>query len=356
MHDRYRGMRALTVEPRVADSARLDEMPRPGASEGEVLVRGVAVGICGTDREIIEGKYGAAPSNSDRLILGHESLGRVEEMRGEGSSLEVEDLVVAMVRHPDPVPCASCAAGEWDMCRNGKYTEHGIVGRHGFATEYYRLSADRLVAVPSSLGELGVLVEPASIVAKAWEHIDRIGARARWNPARVLVTGAGPIGLLGALFGQQRGLEVHVFDRSPTGIKPELVHGLGGTYHFGQLADVRVEADIILECTGASAVIWDVLSRTTRAGIVCLTGVSLGGHRMSVDIGQMNRDIVLENDVVFGTVNANRRHYEAAVAALSRADASWLRRMITRRIPLSQWQEALRNEKEDIKVVLQLTA
>jgi threonine dehydrogenase-like Zn-dependent dehydrogenase len=119
---------------------------------------------------------------------------------------------------------------------------------------------------------------------------------------------------------------------------------------------VTVEADIILECTGASAVIWDVLSLTTRAGIVCLTGVSLGGHRMPVDVGQMNRDIVLENDVVFGTVNANRRHYEAAVDALSRADASWLRRLITRRIPLARWSEALRNEAEDVKVVLELTA
>jgi threonine dehydrogenase-like Zn-dependent dehydrogenase len=348
-------MRALTVAAGVADSARLDDVPTPSADEGTVLVRGLAVGICGTDREITEGKYGRAPSGSDRLILGHESLGQVEEIHGKGSSLTVGDYVVGMVRHPDPVPCSSCAVGEWDMCRNGQYTEHGIVGRHGFATEYYRLSPDRLVTVPRQLGALGVLVEPASIVAKAWEHIDRIGGRASWNPARVLVTGAGPIGLLGALLGQQRGLEVHVFDRAPSGIKPELVHALGGTYHFGTLADVTVEADIILECTGASAVIWDVLSLTARAGIVCLTGVSLGGHRMSVDIGQMNRDIVLENDVVFGTVNANRRHYEAAVEALVRADASWLQRLITRRIPLSEWREALRNEKEDVKVVLELT-
>src|ERR687891_62360 len=117
MHDRYRAMRALTVEPRVADSARLDDMPFPGVNEGEVLIRGLAVGICGTDREITEGKYGKAPSRSDRLILGHESLGRVEEVRDNGARFKVGDLVVAMVRHPDPVPCASCAAGEWDMCR-----------------------------------------------------------------------------------------------------------------------------------------------------------------------------------------------------------------------------------------------
>ncbi|MGQ0713446.1 MAG: glucose 1-dehydrogenase [Gemmatimonadaceae bacterium] len=348
-------MRALTVAPRVANSARLDDMPLPAVREGDVLVRGVAVGVCGTDREITEGQYGQAPEGTDRLILGHESLGRVEEAIGS-SELAPGDLVVAMVRHPDPVPCANCAAGEWDMCRNGKYTEHGIMGRHGFAAEYYRVTPDRLVGVPASLGALGVLVEPTSIVAKAWEHIERIGARARWDPRRVLVTGAGPIGLLAALLGCQRGLEVHLFDRSKTGIKPELAQGLGGTYHASGFAEMDVDADIVLECTGASAVIWEVLSRTARSGIVCLTGVSMGGHRMAVDVGRLNRDIVLENDVVFGTVNANRRHYEAAVDALTKADASWLERLITRRVPLSRWQDALRNEAEDVKVVIDLAA
>ena len=346
-------MRALTVAPCVADSARLDDVEIPG--EGSVLVRGLVVGVCGTDREIIEGEYGKAPAGHDRLILGHEALGRVEEIAGD-TPLHGGDLVVPMVRHPDPVPCASCAAGEWDMCRNGQFTEHGILGRHGFAVEYYRTHPHRLVRVPESLGLLGVLVEPTSIVAKAWEHIERIGARALWEPRRALVTGAGPIGLLAALLGRQRGLEVHVFDRDPTGIKPELVHALGAQYHVGAVADVGADADVILECTGASSVIWDVLSRNARSGIVCLTGVSHGGHRMSVDVAQLNRNIVLENDVVFGTVNANRRHYEAAVDALERAEQSWLARLITRKVRLAEWARALRDEPDDVKVVIDLTA
>jgi glucose 1-dehydrogenase len=346
-------MRALTVVPRVADSARLDEMEVPG--EGGVLVRGLLVGVCGTDREIADGEYGTAPSGHDRLILGHEALGRIEEIDGH-STFHVGDLVVPMVRHPDPAPCANCAVGEWDMCRNGQFTEHGIAGRHGFAAEYYRIEPHRLLLVPDSLGELGVLVEPASIVAKAWEHIERIGARSLWEPRSVLVTGAGPIGLLAALLGVQRGLDVHVFDRDPTGIKPTLVHALGAEYHVGAVADVGVDADVILECTGASAVIWDVLSRNARSGIVCLTGVSHGGHRMAVDVAQLNRNIVLENDVVFGTVNANRRHYEAAMSALAQADRSWLERMITRRVPLAGWADALRNEPDDVKVVIDLAA
>jgi glucose 1-dehydrogenase len=346
-------MRALTVRPRVGDSARLDEVPVPDA--GSVLVRGLAVGICGTDREIVDGDYGQAPPGDDRLVLGHEALGRVERVDG-GGGVHVGDLVVPMVRHPDPVPCANCAAGEWDMCRNGQYTEHGILGRHGFAADYYRLEAERLVRVPNALGMLAVLIEPASIVAKAWEHIERIGTRALWKPRTALVTGAGPIGLLAALLGRQRGLAVHVFDRDPTGIKPELVRALGAEYHVGEVADVSDEADVIVECTGASAVIWDVLSRSARSGIVCLTGVSHGGQRMSVDVAQLNRTIVLENDVVFGTVNANRRHYEAAVDALCRADASWLARMITRRVPLAEWRAALRDEPDDVKVVFDLEA
>jgi glucose 1-dehydrogenase len=344
-------MRALTVVPRTAESARLDDLPIPG--EGDVLVRGLAVGVCGTDREIVDGEYGRAPPGHERLILGHEGLGRVEEISVAGA-VQLGDLVVPMVRHPDPVPCASCAAGEWDMCRNGQYTEHGIMGRHGFAADFYRLAADRLMRVPHSLGVLGVLVEPASILAKAWEHIERIGARSVWKPRTAMITGAGPIGLLAALFARQRGLAVHVLDRDPTGIKPELVHALGAEYYAGAVADVRVEADVIVECTGASSVIWDVLSRSARSGIVCLTGVSHGGHRMSVDIAQLNRSIVLENDVVFGTVNANRRHYEAAIDALSRADQSWLARMITRRVPLAEWRAALHDEPDDVKVVIDL--
>ena len=138
------------------------------------------------------------------------------------------------MRRPDPVPCASCAAGEWDMCRNGQYTEHGIKGLHGFGAEYFRVDPGFAVPVDRSLGLAGVLIEPTSVVAKAWEHIDRIAARAVWRPSRVLVTGAGPIGLLAALLARQRGFEVHVLDRVTDGPKPALVRDLGATYHSEQ--------------------------------------------------------------------------------------------------------------------------
>ena len=135
------------------------------------------------------------------------------------------DLVVGIVRRPDPVPCGNCAVGEWDFCRNGQYTEHGIKSHDGYCSERYRLHPEYAVKIDPGLGALGVLLEPTSVVAKAWEQVDRIGGRAHWDPQNVVVTGAGPIGLLAAMIGVQRGLEVHVFDQVTTGTKPDLVAG-----------------------------------------------------------------------------------------------------------------------------------
>jgi threonine dehydrogenase-like Zn-dependent dehydrogenase len=347
-------MHALTVLPGTAESVRLDVVPEPSLDEGSVLIRALALGVCGTDREIVAGEYGWAPPGRDRLILGHESLGRVEEAPPE-SGLAPGDLVVGIVRHPDPVPCENCAVGEWDMCRNGLYSEHGIKQLHGFGAEQFRLSPEFAVRVDPALGNLGVLLEPASVLAKAWEHIERIGRRALWEPRRVLVTGAGPIGLLAALLGVQRGLQVHVLDRVTEGPKPGLVRDLGATYHATGLDTLGFEPDIVIECTGAPAVVIEVMGRTARNGIVCLAGVSSGGRRTEVDAGMLNRTMVLENDVVFGSVNANRRHYEQAAGALAEADRAWLGRLITRRVPLHRWAEALEPQPGDVKTVIDFT-
>jgi len=320
-----------------------------------VLVRALALGICGTDREIVSGEYGTAPPGADRLVLGHESLGEVLEAP-PGTGVARGDLVVGIVRQPDPVPCVNCGAGEWDMCRNGRYTEHGIKELNGFGAERWRIDPAYLVKVDRSLGSLGVLLEPASVVAKAWEHTERIGRRGVWEPRRALITGAGPIGLLAALMASQRGLGVHVLERATSGIKPELVRALGGTYHTSAVADIGFDPDVIIECTAAASIVTEVIGRNAPNGIVCLAGVSAGGKKTLVDVGALNRSLVLENDVVFGSVNANRRHYEAAAKALAKADRGWLSRLVTRRVPLAQWSEALENRPEDVKTVLDFTA
>ena len=313
-------MRALTVIPGHEGSARLTEVPEPPADDGPVLVDTLAIGICGTDAEIVSGAYGWAPDGQERLVLGHESLGRVRKAP-EDSGLATGDLVVGIVRRPDPVPCANCEVGEWDMCRNGRYTERGIKERDGFASERYAIHPDFVVKVDPALGRLGVLLEPASVVAKAWEHVDRIGSRARWEPRKVLVTGAGPIGLLAAAMGVQRGLEVHVLDQVTDGPKPKLVAALGATYHHGSVAQACAGADVVLECTGVGQLVFDALADLAPGGVACLTGVSSGGRQLVVDPGALNRGMVLGNEVVFGSVNANRRHYQQAADALAKTDA-----------------------------------
>jgi threonine dehydrogenase-like Zn-dependent dehydrogenase len=345
-------MRAVTVIPLQQGSVDLTELPEPPDADGEVLVKTRAVGVCGTDLEIIGGEYGWAPPGEERLAIGHESLGEIMEAP-DGSGLEAGDLVVAIVRRPDPVPCPNCSIGEWDMCRNGQYTEWGIKEHHGYARERYRITPDFVVKVDSALGNLGVLLEPTTVVAKAWDHIQRIGSRAEWKPKTALVTGAGPIGLLAALIGRQLGLEVHVLDQVTEGLKPELVAAIGATYHHGSVADTGVQPDVAIECTGVAPLIFDVMDSAGANGIVCLTGVSSGGRDLSVDVGMLNRRLVLENDVVFGSVNANRRHYEAGAKALAGADRDWLGRLITRSVPLDQWKDAYTRQPTDVKVVLQ---
>lgn len=346
-------MRALTVVPGTPDSAALTDVPEPPAADGPVLVQTLAVGVCGTDLEIVSGQYGQAPPGRERLILGHESLGRVLEAPA-GSGLAKGDLVVGIVRRPDPVPCPNCAVGEWDMCRNGKYTERGIKGRDGYCSERYRIHPAFAVQVAAHLGHLGVLLEPASVLAKAWEQTERIGKRAHWQPKRALVTGAGPIGLLAALMGVQRGLEVHVLDRVTAGPKPGLVKDLGAHYHTQDLPELAARCDVIIECTGVGQVVLDVLETNPPDSIVCLTGISSGGRPISLDLAALNKTMVLENDVVFGSVNANRRHYEEGAAALAKADLAWLARVVNRRVPLDQWRDALHRQPDDVKPVIQL--
>jgi len=346
-------MRAMTVIPGRQGSAELSELPDPSApTRGELLVEPLLLGVCGTDREILAGDHGEAPEGAERLVLGHELLARVRA-GGEGSSFEPGELVAAVVRRPDPVPCACCARGEWDMCRNGLYTERGIKGRDGYGAELVLLEEDFAVPIPGELGELGVLTEPASVLAKAWDQIERIRGRACSGGDRALVTGAGPIGLLAALIGAQRGHEVHVLDLATEGLKPELVAELGAEYHAGDIDSLskELQADVVVECTGVAELVAGAMTDTAPGAVVCLTGVG-PSRALRTDVGALNNEVVLENDVIFGSVNANLRHFEHAVEALRSADAAWLGRLITRRVPLEHWTDALDNGGEDIKVVV----
>jgi len=343
-------MRAITILPSVPNSAQLQDVADPPLTEGAILVDALALGICGTDHEIVAGHYGEAPAGRERLILGHESLGRVREAP-QGCVLAPGDHIVSIVRHPDPVPCPACAVGEWDMCRNGRYTEHGIKGMNGFGAERFRIDPEYAVKVDPALGILGVLLEPTSVVAKAWAHTDRLWRLKAAPPHGVLVTGAGPIGLLAALIGQQRGYDVHVYDHNTSGPKPELVRALGGTYHSSLDDLAALEPDVVMECTGVPDIIAALMTCIAPDSLICLTGVG-ASHKQEFDIGLFNRTMVLKNGTVFGSVNANRDHYALAAEILTQADRAWLARLITRRVPLSRFSEALKKQKGDIKVVI----
>ncbi|GAA0549889.1 glucose 1-dehydrogenase [Paractinoplanes ferrugineus] len=348
-------MRALTVIPRQKDSIAVRDVPDPQPADGELLVDGLAVGVCGTDKEIAAGEYGWAPSGRERLVIGHESLGRVRTAPA-GSGFTAGDLVVGVVRRPDPVPCGACAHGQFDMCRNGRYTERGIKQLDGYAGQAWTVEADYAVKLDPRLAEVGMLLEPTSVVAKAWDEVDRVGARAWYEPRTALITGAGPIGLLAALLAVQRGLDVHVLDRVTGGLKPALVRDLGASYHHDDVDRVaaKIRPDVVIEATGAGPVIFAAAAHTAPYGILCLTGVSSAGHTLKLDAGKLNRDIVLENDVIIGSVNANLSHYAAAADALGQADTGWLTRLITRRVPLESFTHAVTATDDDVKVVITL--
>jgi threonine dehydrogenase-like Zn-dependent dehydrogenase len=348
-------MRALSLVPQTPGTLDVTDVPDPTPRAGDLLVDGLAVGVCGTDKELAAGDYGWAPPGRDRLVLGHESLGRVREAP-EGTGFAAGDLVVGVVRRPDPEPCGACAHGQFDMCRNGKYTERGIKQIDGYASEAWTVEADYAVKLDPRLEAVGMLMEPTTVVAKAWDQIERIGNRAWFEPKNVLVTGAGPIGLLGALLGAQRGLDVHVLDVVKDGPKPQLVKDLGGTYHNEPVAEVveKLRPEIVVEATGVPQVIFGAMAATGTYGILCLTGISSIGRAIKIDAGALNRDIVLENDAIFGSVNANLHHYALAAQSLAKADVSWLERLVTRRVPLERFADAFQAQDDDVKVAITL--
>jgi glucose 1-dehydrogenase len=343
----------MSVIPGHPGSELIAERPDPPPAEGSVLVAGLLAGICGTDAEIAAGG-GQPPPGASRLVIGHESLGRVLEAP-PGAPVQPGDLVVGVVRRPDPVPCPACAAGQWDFCLNGQYAERGIKSLDGYGATRWRVAPGFAVRVPDRLGDLGVLTEPGSVVAKAWEQVDRFAQRAPRGGRVALVTGAGPIGMLAALLGVQRGYQVHVLDRIAGGLKPALVAALGATYHHGPASRLDLSPDVVLECAGDGELIAELAARLAPAGLMCLVGISSSAYRRAVDMNRIGASMVLANSVIFGTVSAARRHYELAVEALARADQAWLGALISQRVPLSAWPQALTRQPGDVKVVVDLT-
>jgi threonine dehydrogenase-like Zn-dependent dehydrogenase len=353
-------MRAVTVTPGQRDSLCIRDIPDVQESDGQVVVRVLQAGLCGTDAEIMSGLYGESPPGSPYLVLGHENLGIVES--APAGLLSPGDLVVSTVRRPCPEGCLPCRSGENDMCLTGHYRERGIQALHGFMSERYVEDPRYVVRVPSSLRAVAVLVEPMTVAQKALEQTFRIQSRMSWAPRQAVVLGAGPVGILAAAAMRIRGLEVTVVSREPEGSARDALLCEAGIRYLSTtsapIADLprRLGSiDIVLEATGAAAVIAPALSILGRDAVCVLASVTEVGRQWEIDLGAWNRQMVLGNRLVFGIVNAGRRHFEAAVHDLVAAEErqpGWMGRLITRRLPFTEAARALVRAPEDIKTVL----
>jgi len=353
-------MRALIGRPPTQRSVRLEDAPEPEPGEGQALLSILTLGIDGTDMEIDRGVYGRPPDGRDRLIVGHEALAKVEDVNG-GAPVSKGDLVVPTVRRPCPEMCVNCRAGEEDKCRTGGYLEHGIWGLDGFAADYGVTDAGYLVKVPPEVRATAVLAEPLSVVENALAETWRSQtARMHWEPSKALVLGAGAIGQLSAMALLLRGLDVTVSATSPAdGPKADMARRIGAKYvnvKERPLTSSKDEYDVIIEATGASVPALDAMSRLSRNGALCLLGI-YPGKESSRDFGGLLSDMVLKEQLIIGSVSARRESFEQGfrdMAAFNRREPGVLESLITRRVPLESFRQALEPEYGVLKTVIDI--
>jgi threonine dehydrogenase-like Zn-dependent dehydrogenase len=361
-------MRAMAVFPKERE-LRIVEVPRPQPKgEHDVVVKVREVGICGTDREICGFHYGTPPKGSERLVLGHEALGEVAAVGSSVRSLAPGDLVAIMVRRPCNDPdCVACRAGRQDFCTTGHFRERGINQADGFMTELVVEDERYLVRVPRALADVGVLIEPLTIAAKASVDLDAILRRYPWEPVglRALVLGAGPIGLLGGMMMVARNVETFVYSLEPAdGERARLVRSFGAEYvsardtEIGQLEGRIGECDVIFEAVGTAWVAFSALNALAANGVCILSGVPAGKKAIEINLDGIMRDIVLKNQVLFGTVNASRGAFEASVQKLEQFMTLFpdsVRSLITERVALDEAPRLL-SRSGGIKQVVALAA
>jgi threonine dehydrogenase-like Zn-dependent dehydrogenase len=361
-------MRGIAVYPGTRRVGLIERDPPSGLQPTQALLRVREVGICGTDREIASFQHGAPPSGSDYLIIGHESVAEVVETGAEVRSLWPGDMVVPMVRRPCPHSSRlACRANRPDFCITGDYQESGIKQAHGFLTEFVTEDEAYLVPIPSAIADVAVLVEPLTIVAKAALEGSAILGRLPYEPhrSRCLAIGAGAIGLLGAMVAVARGYETYVFSREPaTSERAKLVESFGATYISAEDTPANLIShnygtfDVIFEAAGVPHLAFEVLAALSPNGGFIFTGVPSPEQLHEINLGRVMRDLVLKNQVLFGTVNASRSSYEAAVQGLVQGMTLFpesVQSLITAREPLEAAEELLWR-RDGIKNVVQIAA
>jgi glucose 1-dehydrogenase len=366
-------MKAIAVFPGQPGSVHLADLPMPSVADVPngrgVLVKVLRVGVDGTDREINAAEYGAAPDGYPFLVIGHESFGRVEAVGPNVTFLRPGDFVVATVRRPGT--SIYDAIGLQDMTTDSHYFERGINLRHGYLTEYYVEDEEFVVKVSQGLKDVGVLLEPMTVAQKGITQAYEIQRRLKvWRPRRGAVMGSGTLGLLAALVLRLRGLDVTAFGRTPRPyLNADLLDAIGARYvntaERGILAatDEFGPFDLIFEGTGSSAVVFESMQALARNGVLVLSSITGGNHRLEVPADRINLDFVLGNKVMVGTVNASRDNFESGVRDMAQAESEypgWLRRLLTHRVAglenYGQLFEYLQNPNGAIKIYCEVAS
>ena len=343
-------MLALVTQPGQTHTTHVEDVPAVEGREGEVLVRTLEVGVCGTDREISEGLFGVPPEGEPLLVLGHEALAVVER---NGHGFTRGQLVTATVRRSCG-HCVACANAAPDSCLSGDYSERGITRLHGYDRELVAEDPEHLVAIPKSLDRLGVLAEPTSICERALRHARTIGGRQPWQLERALVIGAGAIGLLTTYLLRLAGVEVWTASLEP---ENELVEQSGARYmstHDDELSKLA-KFDLVVEAAGNAQLMAQTLGLLRRSGVACLLGIDPRDQTVELDGPVLGVDTILENRVLFGSVNAHRQDWLAAVDDLDRVRERWpeaLEQFVTLRVPLDRFPEAFEHRGGKATLVL----
>jgi threonine dehydrogenase-like Zn-dependent dehydrogenase len=356
-------MRAIVVKPELENSIHMRDMPDPQMQPDQVAVKMLRAGLCGTDAEINGGRYGKAPDGDEFLILGHENFGVVEEVGKLVKHFKPGDLVVATVRRPCG-QCYNCLHGENDMCTSGLYQERGIMRRHGFMAEYYVESPQWLNRVPKAAEPIAVLLEPMSVVEKGIDHAFRLQERLKWRPKTALVLGAGPVGLLAAAVLRLRGFDTFIAAREPETDSPARIASQMGARYVcvadKTLFDVQKAMppiDLAIEATGAASVVFNAMQIIGRNGVLCLLSVTGGVRTADEPIDRINQQLVLGNQVVFGSVNANPRHFKMGIKDLAAIQKMWrglLPQLITTRLPWTEYRQWFTPHAAGIKTTLEI--
>ena len=363
-------MKAISLVPGTKNVSLVDVEEPVVEGANEIKMKVIEVGVCGTDREQAHGGRADAPPGKDQLILGHEMFGKVVEIGDQVTAAKVGDYGIFTVRRGCG-KCSACNNNRSDMCFTGDYTERGIKAKDGFQAEFVVDEEQYFVKVPDEIKHIGVLAEPMSIVSKAIDEAEKIQSarlgdfqsNENWlKGKKTLVGGIGAVGLLAAFALRLRGAEVYGLDIvNEMNLRPQLLKQIGGKYIDGRilkttnLDDEFGEVDFVFEAAGFAMLQIELIDALGVNGVYVTTGIPAGDVPITLNGADIMRQLVLKNQVLLGSVNASRKHFDIAVADLLESNKKWpqaIKRMVSEHVPFTDFKTALNSSKEELKTAV----